>query len=156
MLYSCSESERSIGPHRSIAQIDSLKTFQKFDQLGVSLREIVVVANDGAILGHQFAEFTPDTKRVLIAFGLHQSRINFFLPFALGIKVAIARSCGLIPGITECIRSGRESSEDARDQRIRAETVGAVILVLALARRENSGNVCRLVEIDPQAAHGVM
>ena len=49
-----------------------------------------------------------------------------------------------------------ETSEDARHQRVRAEPVGAVILVFAFTRREHSRNVGGLLVVHPQAAHGVV
>ena len=51
---------------------------------------------------------------------------------------------------------GDESAEDATDQRIRAQAIGAVVLVLALAGGKDAGNVGHLVEVDPEAAHGVV
>src|SRR5258708_2789115 len=54
------------------------------------------------------------------------------------------------------VRSSSEASKDARDQRIRSKPVGAVVLIFRLARREDAGNICRLLVIDPEAAHGVV
>ena len=68
----------------------------------------------------------------------------------------VARSSLLVACIAYCVRSSDESAENARGQRIRAQPIRAVILILALACGENSRNVGRLVEVHPQAAHGVM
>ena len=49
-----------------------------------------------------------------------------------------------------------ESAEDATDQGIRAQAIGAVVLVFALAGREQAGDISHLVVVDPQATHGVV
>jgi hypothetical protein len=49
-----------------------------------------------------------------------------------------------------------EAAEDATDQRVCAEAIGAVVLVLALAGGKDAGDVGHLVEVDPEAAHGVV
>src|SRR5579863_7375068 len=61
-----------------------------------------------------------------------------------------------IAGILHRRWSGDESTEDARDQRIRAQAVGSVILIFALTCRINSRNIGCLIEIDPQPTHGVV
>ena len=49
-----------------------------------------------------------------------------------------------------------EPAVDAGHQRIRAQSVGAVVLVFGLASGENSGNVRGLLVIHPESAHGVV
>ena len=49
-----------------------------------------------------------------------------------------------------------KAAEDAAQQRIRAQPVGAVVLVLALAGGKDAGNVGHLVEVHPQPAHRVV
>jgi hypothetical protein len=59
-------------------------------------------------------------------------------------------------GVGHGVGAGYESAEDAADQRIGAEAVGAVVLIFGLAGGEDAGDVGHLVEVDPQAAHGVV
>ena len=58
--------------------------------------------------------------------------------------------------VLEGVGSGLEAAEDATDERVGAKTIGAVVLVLALAAGEDAGDVGHLVEVDPETAHGVV
>ncbi len=85
-----------------------------------------------------------------------QLAVDLRLPrhFRRGAAVAFRRRHAL--RILHRIRSRLESAEDATHQRIRAQPVRAVVLVLALARGKDAGNIGHLVEVDPKAAHGVV
>ena len=69
---------------------------------------------------------------------------------------AVAFRRGHALRVLQRVRPGAEAAEDATDQRVRAQPVGAVVLVLALAGGKDAGDVGHLVEVHPQAAHGVV
>src|SRR5580704_5774476 len=75
---------------------------------------------------------------------------------ALRVEMPVARRRLQTAGILHGRRSCKESAKDARDQRIRAQAVGTVILIFAFARRIDSWDIRGLIEIDPQPAHGVV
>ena len=106
--------------------------------------------------GHHVAQFAPDQERILAAVGFHQAVVDFLLPLALGVEVSVAGRGLQILRVLHGVRAGDESSVDARHQRIRAQPVGAVVLVFGLAGGEDAGDVRGLFVIDPEAAHGVV
>src|SRR5712692_516387 len=78
-----------ICPLRTIAEIDVPEALQQFAQLGVGLLQVLVVADDGAVLGHQLAKLAPELERVFGAVGLHQGGVDLFLPLAFSLEAAI-------------------------------------------------------------------
>src|SRR5579871_5230297 len=68
--------------------------------------------------------------------------------------VSLLRGKGL--GVGHGLRAGYEASVDAGEEGVGAEAVGSVDGVVGLARAEDSGDVGLLVEVDPEAAHGVV
>src|SRR5580692_12122152 len=102
---------------------------------------MLVVPDDRAIGGHQFAKFAPKPEWILLAIRLHQHGIVFFLMFSLRVEMSVARRRLQTARILHRGRSGEESAKDARDQRIRAQAVCAVILVFAFACGINSWDV---------------
>ena len=74
--------------------------------------------------------------------------------FGCGAAIAFDRWQALC--VVHGVGAGDESAEDATDERVRAEAVGAVVLVFAFARGKEAGDVGHLVEVDPEAAHGVV
>jgi len=58
--------------------------------------------------------------------------------------------------VVKRIGPSAEAAKDATDQRVRAQAIGAVVLVLALAGGKDAGDVSHLIKVHPQAAHGVM
>ena len=58
--------------------------------------------------------------------------------------------------VLDRVRPSHEPAVDARHQRIRAQAVGAVILILAFARGVQALDVGALLKVHPQAAHGVV
>ena len=106
--------------------------------------------------GHGFAQFAPHSEGILSAFVVHQAGVDFGLAGELGCVAAVAFRVGQILDVVESIGSGLEAAEDATDQRVCAQAVGAVVLVLALAGGKDAGDVGHLVEVDPEAAHGVV
>ena len=132
------------------------KRLQQFDYFGVRFLTLLVVADDGAVFGHHFAEFAPDQERILAAVGFHQAGVDVLLPFSLRLKMSVAGRGLQILRVLHGVRAGDEASVDARHQRVRAQPVGAMILVFGLASGENAGDVGGLLVIDPQAAHGVV
>ena len=61
-----------------------------------------------------------------------------------------------VASVLHCAGTGDESSVDARHERVRAQAVGAVNGVVGLAAGVKSFDVGLLVEVNPQAAHGVV
>src|SRR5713226_6719984 len=145
-----------VRPLRAIAQVDVLEAFQQLHQFGVGLEQVFVVAKDRAVFGHQLAQLAPEQKWILLAVRTHQAGIDFLLPLALGIEVAVAVGFLHPARILHGRGASDETSDDTRHQRVRTQTVGAVVLVFAFTRRENAGDVRRLFVIHPQAAHGVV
>src|SRR5260370_6067296 len=128
---------------------------QHVDQFAIGGLNLLVVANDRAVLGHERAQFAPEEKRILAAVRPHQAGIDFFLALALGVevRVGIAASGLQILGVLHGIWARNEASKDARHQRIRAEAIVAMVLVFGLARGEDARNICTLSVIHPQSAH---
>src|ERR1035438_9347674 len=60
---------------------DYLQTVQQFNQLRIRLLQILVVADDRAVLRHQLAQFAPQPERILRARIVHQQGIALFLFF---------------------------------------------------------------------------
>ena len=84
-----------VRPVRAIAQVNLAKALQHLDQLGIGLLQILVVADDGAVLGHQLTQFAPQLERILRAVSLHQRGVDVLLTFLFGRKASIAVGCGL-------------------------------------------------------------
>ena len=108
-----------VRPLRAVAQVDVLEAVQHIDDLGVRFPALLVVADNGAVRGHQLTQFAPDQEWILGAVGAHQAGIDFLLAFALGIEVAITGRSLQVLRILHSRRAGDEASIDARDQRIR-------------------------------------
>ena len=132
------------------------KRLQQFHYFGVRCLTLLVVADDGAVLGHERAEFAPEQERIFVAVGFHQAGVDFLLTFALGVEMSVAGRGLQTLRVLHGIRAGDEASKDARHQRVRAQAVGAVVLVFALAGGVDAGDVRGLLVIDPEAAHGVV
>ena len=102
----------------------------------------------------------PSSRHSLKGFSLPSFLMSLLLISAWRATSAAAppspSAAGTLLAYLMRIGSGLESAEDATDKRVRAETVGAVVLVLALAGGKDAGDVGHLVEVDPQAAHGVV
>ncbi len=75
----------------AIAEVDMPEPLQQSAQFAVGFLQILVVADDGAVLGHQIAQFAPQFEWVLCAVRFHQRGVVFFLTFAFGVEVTIAR-----------------------------------------------------------------
>ena len=58
--------------------------------------------------------------------------------------------------VLDRVRPSHEPAVNARHQRIRAQAVGAVVLILTLARGVKALDVGALLKVHPQAAHGVV
>ena len=56
------EDNRRVGPLRPITEIDLAIALEHLDQLGIRLLQILVVADDRAILGHQLAQYHATTS----------------------------------------------------------------------------------------------
>jgi hypothetical protein len=108
------------------------------------------------VLGHGLAEFAPDLERVLRARVVEQGSVLFLLALEFGSVAAVAGLRGQRLGVLQRVRAGDEAAVDAAEQRVRAEAVRAVDGVVRLARRVDAGDVGLLVEVHPQAAHGVV
>ena len=87
---------------------------------------------------------------------LIRSGVDLGLAGELRRVAAVAFGVGQILDVVESIGAGLESAEDATDEGVCAQAVGAVVLVLALAGGEDAGDVGHLIEVDPHAAHGVV
>src|SRR5215472_1051997 len=87
----------------------------------------------------------------------YQQGVVFFLFFLLGGEVTVALGRAFeSAGVLDRLRAGDVSAKDAGDQRIRSQTVRAVILKFTLASRENAADVGRLLIVHPEPAHRVM
>jgi hypothetical protein len=74
----------------------------------------------------------------------------------LGGVAAVAFGAGRDFGVGDGVRAGDEAAVDAGEERVGAEAVGAVDGVVGLAGGVDAGDVGLLVEVDPEAAHGVV
>src|SRR4051794_588167 len=150
------EGETGVGPLALVAEVDVVVTLQQFDDLLVGQLQPLVVADHGGVLGHDLAQFAPQLKGILRTLAAHQALVDFGLARDFGRVAAIAFCGRNVLRILERNGAGGESAEDATDQRIRAQAVGAVVLVLALAGGEQAADVGHLAVVYPQAAHGVV
>ena len=57
------EDHAGVRPLRAVAQVHLAEAFEQLHQLRVGLLQVLVVADDGAILGHQLTQFLPQTGR---------------------------------------------------------------------------------------------
>ena len=64
--------EAGIGPLAAVAEVDVFVPVEKLDDLFVCLFEAFVVADDGGVPGHGFAQFAPHPEGILGAFVAHQ------------------------------------------------------------------------------------
>ena len=62
-------------PLGAVASIHPPETLQQLDQLSVGLLQILVVADDRAVFGHQLAQFLPQLERILVPVVLHGQRV---------------------------------------------------------------------------------
>src|SRR4029077_17929879 len=101
-------------------------------------------------------QLAPEQEGIFATVGPHQACIDLFLPLALGVEVSVTGRGSQILRVLHGIRAGDEASKDARHQRVRAQPIGAVVLVFGLASSKDAGDVRALLVIYPQAAHGVV
>ena len=59
--------DRGVRPLGTVAEIDVPETLQQFAQFRVRLLQVLVIADDRAVLGHQLAEFAPEFEGILRA-----------------------------------------------------------------------------------------
>ncbi len=146
-------------------------------QLGdriVGLPQRVVVAHDGGGLGHHGAELLVKQVRVFAARGAIEQPVVRGLCVVDGPLEQRGRLFGgLFLGAFDQVDDARrdeQSAEDAAQQRVGAQAIGAMILIVALADGVEVGNIGPLVArragdqparrvsfvVDPQPAHGVV
>ena len=82
--------------------------------------------------------------------------MNSFWRCEFGGVATVAFLCGEVFRVLHGLRAGDEASVDAGEEGVGAEAVGAVDGVVGLACGEDTGDVGLLVEVDPEAAHGVV
>ncbi len=68
------EGEAGVGPLALVGEVDVLVAVEEFDDLGVGFVEAGVVADDGGVLGHGFAEFAPELEGVFGALVVEEER----------------------------------------------------------------------------------
>ncbi len=148
--------EAGVGPLALVAQVDVAITRLQLDDLGVGLFKTGVVPDDGGVLGHGLAKFAPDLEGVLGAGIVEKDVVVLLLALQLGRVAAVALwRCERL-GILHGLRAGDETSVDAGEERVGSEPVGSVDGIVGLARGEDAGDIGLLVEVNPQAAHGVV
>ncbi|MCU1226923.1 MAG: hypothetical protein JWQ42_5016 [Edaphobacter sp.] len=150
------EGEAGVGPLALVREIDVAVASLQLNDLGVGLREPCVVTNDGGVLGHGFAELTPELEGVLGAGVVEEDVVVLLLALELGGVTTVAFLRGEGVRVLHGLRAGDEASVDAGEQGVGTEAVGTVDGVVGLAGGEDSGDVGLLVEVDPEAAHGVV
>ena len=150
------EGEAGVGPLALVGEVDVAVAVEEFDDLGVGFVEALVVADDGGVLGHGLAEFAPDLEGVFGAGVVEEELVELLLAREFGgvATVAFLRGEGL--GVLHGLRAGDEASVDAGEEGVGAEAVGSVDGVIGFACGEDAGDVGLLVEVDPEAAHGVV
>src|SRR5215469_945764 len=150
------EGEAGIGPLALVAEVHVVEAIHELDDFLVGFLESLVVADDGGVLGHGDAELAPELEGIFGALVVEQLVVDFGLALYFGSGAAVALDRGESLRVLERDGSGGESAVDAGDQRVCAEAICAVVLVLALTGGEEAGDVGHLVEVDPEAAHGVV
>ncbi len=110
------------------------------------------------MLGHGVAEFAPDLEGVLGAGVVEEELVELVLALKLGGVASVAFHClgGEGFGVGHGLRAGYEASVDAGEEGVGSEAVGAVDGVVGFACGIYAGNVRLLVEVYPEAAHGVV
>ncbi len=73
LLKLAGEGEAGVGPLAAVAEVDVLVAIEQLDDLFVGLLEALVVADDGGVLGHGFAQFAPQPEGILSAFVVEQA-----------------------------------------------------------------------------------
>jgi hypothetical protein len=63
----------------AVAEVDVFVAFEEFDDLFVGLFEALVVADDGGVPGHGFAQLAPHSEGIFGTFVVHQAGIDFGL-----------------------------------------------------------------------------
>ena len=137
--------------------------------------ELIVLADDRGGAGHVLAELLVNEVRVLVAAGAVEQGVVV----GLGLVAGGADEAGeffvggrFLERAEEVLDAGAdpEAGEDAGEQRVRAEAVGAVVLVVALADGVQAGDVGLMVArragdesafgrafvVGPQSAHRVV
>ncbi len=87
---------------------------------------------------------------------LRRSVVELVLAREFGGVAAVAFLRGEGFGVGHGLRAGDEASVDAGEEGVGAEAVGAVDGVIGFACCKDAGDVGLLVEVDPEAAHGVV
>ena len=59
---------------------------KQFHQLGIRVIQVLVVADHGAVLGHDVAEFAPQHERVFGTVIFYQTRVDLFLSLPFRIE----------------------------------------------------------------------
>src|ERR1019366_3879046 len=108
------------------------------------------------MFGHGLAQFAPQLERILGAFVVYQLAVDLSLTRDLGSVAAVAFGGGQALCVCEGDGTGSESAKDATNERVGAEAIGAVVLIFTFTGRKDAGNICHLIEVNPEAAHGVV
>ncbi len=108
------------------------------------------------MLGHGVAQLAPELEGVFGSCVGEQGGVLFFLPLKLGGVASISGRGGEGLGVGDGVGAGEKASVNAGEEGVGAEAVGPVDGVVGLAGGEDAGDVGVLVEVDPEAAHGVV
>src|SRR5208337_1414964 len=98
-------------------------------------------------------------ERVLGAVVLHQASVDLLLPFALGVEDVLCRVLSALDhvvGVIDGVGASDESAVDTRHQRICTQPVRTVDGIVTLTASVQAFDVSALVEVNPEAAHGVV
>jgi len=154
------EIERLIGPLGAVTEIDFAITGLQPLNLAVGHLKILVDASDSDVLGHNVAELPPDGHGILGAFLGEKGLVFVVLALLFAVK---DRGWNRFSSFLEIFRvlhggrAGDAATKNATHKRIGTETIGAVILVFALAGGVDAGDVGGLINVvHPDAAHSVM
>src|SRR5258708_1913412 len=112
------------------------------------------------MLRHELAHFLPDGHGVFGAVLGEERLIFFVLAFLFTIEDGGGNGVSSlleIFGVFHRGGAGDAATEDATDERVGAESIGAVVLVFAFAGGVNAGDVGGLIHgVHPDAAPGVV
>src|SRR5215213_9301597 len=150
--------QRHRGPKIRIVDRNLFVTIHQLQQLVVSSLELVVVTNHRDVVRHPLAHLLVQYILVLVTALLDQLLVDLLLKFQLLIVDTRSVSAVALDVLRELDRSRRSDkpAKHATDKRICAETIRTMNRVIAFTGRQQTGNVCALVEVDPESAHRIV
>ena len=162
-----------IGARRRVGDADVLRAILELVDLRDDLVENVVVPFDGAVAQHDVRELLVEFVGILLAGHGEDAGVSL----ALALRGLLEDRALHVEGtLVEVLHvrgdggAGDHAPVDAREQRVGAEPVRAMVAVVHLAggieatdagrliarRAGDEPTVCRFLEVDPQSAHGIV